>query len=907
MGLSGSPQGLQLQFRGFHLLFQVFIHLLKLSNAGGALGGVTGQVCFQLLQLGQVLGGRGTLAVQSGQFGVLLRDLGIQAGHPLLQGGLPLSLGLALRAQGGGGAFQLLDAGLGLCRGSGVLLHAAADLFPLGLQGLMTQIDICQQGGGAVRALGIHQHRVLCLTQLGGGGVQFIVGGGQLALHVGQLGGGGLQILHQAVLLAVQSFQLVGTGQDARASGHGTAGHGAAGIEHLTVQRDDAEPVTKLAGDGHGPVHVLGNDDTAQQVGENVGVALVKGNERVAHADETVFLFHGLVAEIGRFDGIHGQESGAAAVAALQPLNCVLTVLIPLHHDILHGAAQSDLNGDGVLVGYVEQSGHRTVDALDAAPLRLIHHQLDRLGVAFVHLLHLGQQADAGVQIVLLHLQVAVLFLSLIHLALAGLTAHLITGDDVAGGVTVVGDTLQLLLHLRSALLCFGNAILLGQDLLPQLFLPVQQLLGRGSQCGQQFLGLAGRGAFQTFPFLQGFQFTAQSAGGAEGLVHLLCQLLQLLMAQGSFGLDLRQTGLAVSDLLGNGAGTPRLLLQLFPDALGVLAVIFHIIAQQVDPAFAAVDAALQFGLLRAHTLRLQILFHHLLAVALHGGVQRIHVPADLITLADSVVQIGLELDAVGAQLLQLLQPDGDLQPLQLVTVHQELFGLLRLDTQRLHLQLQLVDLIVDTDQILVGTGQLALGLLLAVAETGDTGGLFEDLTAVGTLDGQDLVNAALTDDGVALTAQTGVHKQLVDVTQAAGTAVDVILAFTGAVIPTGHGNLGLLHGEDVLGIVDDQRDLGKAQALSLGGTVKNDVLHLGAAEGTGGLLTHDPANGVCYIGLTRTVGADDGCDVRAEGQHRLVREGFESLNFKRFQIQCAHLIICDFRRILKDILFYHF
>ena len=71
-----------------------------------------------------------------------------------------------------------------------------------------------------------------------------------------------------------------------------------------------------------------------------------------------------------------------------------------------------------------------------------------------------------------------------------------------------------------------------------------------------------------------------------------------------------------------------------------------------------------------------------------------------------------------------------------------------------LHLELQLVNLIVDAHQILLGALQLALGLLLPVAVAGDAGGLLKDLPAVGGLDGQDLVNFALADDGVALPAQ---------------------------------------------------------------------------------------------------------------------------------------------------------
>ena len=86
-----------------------------------------------------------------------------------------------------------------------------------------------------------------------------------------------------------------------------------------------------------------------------------------------------------------------------------------------------------------------------------------------------------------------------------------------------------------------------------------------------------------------------------------------------------------------------------------------------------------------------------------------------------------------------------------------------------------------------------------------------------------------------------------------------------------------------MFGIINDQRDLGKAQAFSLLRTVKDDVFHLGAAQRAGGLLTHDPTDGIRNIGFARPVGADDGGDILAKGQDRLVREGLKSLDFKCF------------------------
>ena len=97
---------------------------------------------------------------------------------------------------------------------------------------------------------------------------------------------------------------------------------------------------------------------------------------------------------------------------------------------------------------------------------------------------------------------------------------------------------------------------------------------------------------------------------------------------------------------------------------------------------------------------------------------------------------------------------------------------------------------------------KLALRLLLAVAVLGDAGGLFKDLTAVSTLQRQDLIDTALSDIGVALSAQTGIHKHLVDITQTGRLAVDIVLTVAGTVIPAGDHHLVRVIGKGAVGIV---------------------------------------------------------------------------------------------------------
>ena len=89
---------------------------------------------------------------------------------------------------------------------------------------------------------------------------------------------------------------------------------------------------------------------------------------------------------------------------------------------------------------------------------------------------------------------------------------------------------------------------------------------------------------------------------------------------------------------------------------------------------------------LGAQGLGVHIVLPYLLAAALTllvGGVQR---DLGLAALLGGQLRVRLQLHLSGADILQLLQPHGDLQHAQLVPQHQILLGRLRLLAQRLHL-----------------------------------------------------------------------------------------------------------------------------------------------------------------------------------------------------------------------------
>ena len=138
------------------------------------------------------------------------------------------------------------------------------------------------------------------------------------------------------------------------------------------------------------------------------------------------------------------------------------------------------------------------------------------------------------------------------------------------------------------------------------------------------------------------------------------------------------------------------------------------------------------------------------------------------------------------------------------------------------------------------------------------------------------------TDEGVALTPQAGVHKQLVDVLETDRLLVDIIFTFSAAVIAAGdHHFTGIHTGKYAVTVIQDQRNLCKTNGISLFRSAENHILHLASAQSTRGLLAHDPADGIRNIRFSAAIGANDRGDILPEGQNRLIWKRFEALNFK--------------------------
>ncbi len=230
--------------------------------------------------------------------------------------------------------------------------------------------------------------------------------------------------------------------------------------------------------------------------------------------------------------------------------------------------------------------------------------------------------------------------------------------------------------------------------------------------------------------------------------------------------------------------------------------------------------------------------------------------------------------------------PQADFNPLFLLREREVALGLFRLLFEGADPAFELGKDVVQAHEVLFGLRQPALGVLFAVAEPGDAGRLLKNLPPVLAARGDDAVDAALADHGVAVAAEACVHEQLVDVPEADGAVVDAVLAFAGAVVAPRHGDRVGVAGKLAPRVVDLKGHLGKAEGFAPRRAAEDHVLHLRAAQRAGGLLPQHPADGVAEVAFSAAVRPYDGGDPVVEREHRLVGERLEPLELQRFKKQ---------------------
>ena len=220
--------------------------------------------------------------------------------------------------------------------------------------------------------------------------------------------------------------------------------------------------------------------------------------------------------------------------------------------------------------------------------------------------------------------------------------------------------------------------------------------------------------------------------------------------------------------------------------------------------------------------------------------------------------------------------------------------GDLGLTAERLQLSSDLAGEIGEPGQVRLHRIELAKRLLLAAAVLEDSGGLLDEAASIFGGRPEHLVELALSDDHVHLTAEPGVAEELLHVEQAAGLAVDRVLARAVAEEGARDRDLAVLDRQRAVGVVDGEAHLGSTERPTRGGAGEDDVLHLAAAQRLGTLFAHDPRQRVDDVGLPRAVGSDDAGHAGLERERRRLREGLEALERQALQVHVPPSPACE-------------
>ena len=872
-------------------------------------------------------------------------DVVIGGGHALLTEGGQSLTGLHVLAGGGDvdeqtglGALQLVDAILAVASLGGLLGTEGAKLRESLLQSLLLGTEV---GHGVLVGLVLTENGLGILTdtgQKGLVGVQIGAGAAELIHLARHDGTGEISLVLQGILIVVhpldllteshqlslgvgdgglksleillQPLDLGGTGQSAVLTSCGASRKGTAHVDLLAVQRDHTDTVFQRLGHGRGVVDMIEHQSSSQQGGENAAVSFVTGYKGIRHGH--VACKAGCAAHLlGLHRGTHGGEGvegGTACVCALQGVHGGLGGVLVLHHDVLDVAAQRRLHGGDIVLLHRNELGQRAVDASaggavvarDLPFLVGLHDELHRIGIA----LHLRLHGAVGV-------------------------------DALGHGISAEDGGIMALVKIAVLLVKGGQPCLGGGDLLTDGFnscviaihhgLVVVHFSLQGARGGLQLLDLGQNTAVTVAIRITGGLQHRQ----ADPQIHKL-----LLTVTDILGGGVDQLGELLHALI-EGSDLPVVLgglalqrLQSLPEtvALGAVSLQLSLVGVQLTGqggtgipcggnhflgmahgglghTVAAIQTMLALG--ESGNTRQQLLgggtatLSHL-SEALSLDVQSLYGLLCLIQIKGGVIaEIGGLSDIV-AEMLGIVEPQADVRPLLGLQKDDTLSGLVGLLLLRDELSLHLGKDIPYTDEIILGGLELSLGLVLLDTVLGDTRGVLEYASTLLALTGHHVGDTALSDDGVAVTTDTRIEEQLVNILQADGLTIDQIFTFSRAKIATGNGDLivGAIQLAKVGGIVEGHRDLGVAHRTAAVCTAEDHVLHLTASQRLGGDLTQHPAHGVCDVGFTASVRAyDDGHAYRRTVGHHLISplvsgiedqlgaigKGLEALHFNRF------------------------
>ena len=583
------------------------------------------------------------------------------------------------------------------------------------------------------------------------------------------------------------------------------------------------------------------------------------------------------------FQRRNGKECGTAAVCPLQIRNGCFAICFAFHYDLLHCRAQRDLNSNGIFILRADQLGYGAMDIAKRSPLGLLHHLADGLIIAFQVLCHGTENPGLSLDT----LQGILQFLHLLGQFLCPLLTGGLPQSVACNGILVGSNFLTGLPQFLTAgiqiVLGFRFFLFTGGNFLQQLLFPLAGFPIAGFHGTQvRFPDRQIRGQLD-FPGSQFHELAGNALGVGRHGIQFLLQVCQFNFLGGKQYINLSDARFNLGHLGSDTAGAILLAFDVCLAAAHIFFIIGNRSTEHRDLSIDLLMGTFQHADFDTKILHFFVLGPQVIAQLLSGCVEIVQVVMSLLQHEGCGCKILFCLFGIGREFLQLFHPDSHFHALQFFPQSQVLDGLFRLLPQRLQLQFQFGDLISDSQQIVLRMGKLALCFLFAVTVFGNTRCLFENFTPVSTLQRQDLIDSSLTDIGIALLAQAGVHKQLMDVTQAGRLAVNIKFTVTGAVIPPGNHHFICFIGQFPVAVIQRQSRFGKTYGTPLLGTAENHVFHLRTAKSLGALLAHDPQKCIGNIGFAGTVGTYDGSNITVKTDQGLIGKGLETLNFQRF------------------------
>ena len=181
-------------------------------------------------------------------------------------------------------------------------------------------------------------------------------------------------------------------------------------------------------------------------------------------------------------------------------------------------------------------------------------------------------------------------------------------------------------------------------------------------------------------------------------------------------------------------------------------------------------------------------------------------------------------------------------QPQRIAQLH-IFFGALCLFFQRAGTRIQFIPNITDAHQIFRCLIQFSLRFFFAGAESRHACRFFKDFSAIRAFCRQNLINTALSNDGIAVMSQTGIHEHIANVAQTHAFPIQVIFALTGTEIFAGDHDLRRLDRKLSNRVVQNQRDLRRAHGTAPRRAAKHHIFHFCTAQALGRLFSQHPTD----------------------------------------------------------------